>query len=158
LLTRTLYRILGVSAGLLFNILNVCLAGNLPPFGAVCVIVQDQGRYLLFRSPEGRLLFPGGLMRWREHPPQAAERECLEETGLQVAVQNLIGYYTHSSKSFGNMSTLTLVFSGALVGGRLRGSVEGNPCWVEESKLLEMIDGFHRSMLDDYREQRDNHI
>jgi ADP-ribose pyrophosphatase YjhB (NUDIX family) len=146
---------LGKVAGLAFHILNICLAGNLPPLGAVCVIVEDQGRYLLLKRPGGRLVFPGGFMRWRERPTQAAEREFLEETGLQVALLQLVACYSHTSENALSMSTLTLAFCGQLRGGEMRASVEGHPCWIEESRLLEMIDVRYRMMLHDYRELRD---
>src|SRR5215831_6042310 len=146
---------LGLSAGLVFNILNVCLAGNLPPLGAVRVIVQDQGRYLLLRRPDGHLVFPGGFMRWRERPIQTAKREFREETGLQVALQKLVGCYAHTSQNVASMSTMTLVFCGEVSGGCMRESLEGQPCWIEESRLLEVIDWRHRPILNDYLEQRD---
>jgi ADP-ribose pyrophosphatase YjhB (NUDIX family) len=155
LLTRVLYSFLGKLAGLTFNILNVCLAGNLPPLGSVGVIVEDQGRYLLIKRPGGLLVFPGGFIRWRERPTQTAEREFREETGLQVTLQHLVACYSHTGQNALSMSTLTLVFCGELRGGHMRASVEGQPCWVEESSLLEMIDVRYRRMLHDYRELRD---
>jgi len=81
-LKRILYRVLRKSVGFSFNILNVCLVGNLPPQGCISVIVEDQGRYLLLKRPKGTLVFPGGFMRWREHPSQTAVRECKAETCL----------------------------------------------------------------------------
>ncbi len=140
-----------------FNILNVCLVGNLPPLGCISVIVEDQGRYLLLRRPEGGLVFPGGFMRWREHPKQTAVRELKEETGLQVEVNHVVACYSNSSANFGSMSTITLVYCGEVCGGEMRGSVEGQPCWIEESKLLDMIDFRYIYLLDDYREHRKQH-
>lgn len=157
MLTRKLYRMLGLLAGLAFNILNVCLAGNLPPLGSVRVIVQDQRRYLLLRRPDGHLVFPGGFMRWREDPIQAAKREFREETGLQVALKYQVGCYANTSQNVASMSTVTLVFCGEVRGGYMRESLEGQPCWIEESRLLEVIDWRHRPMLNDYLEQRDQH-
>ncbi len=40
------YSLLKKLVGIFFNILNILLAGNLPPFGCVCVIVEDQDKYL----------------------------------------------------------------------------------------------------------------
>jgi ADP-ribose pyrophosphatase YjhB (NUDIX family) len=154
---RTLYRALKKSASLSFNILNLCLAGNLPPLGCIAVIVEDQGRYLVLRRPEGRLVFPGGFMRWREHPMQTAEREFREETGLQVVLHHVVGCYSNSSASLESISTLTLVYCGEVSGREMRGSIEGQPCWIEESKLQNMIDFRYVSMLHDYREHRKLH-
>ena len=52
------------------------------------------------------------------------------------------------------MSTLMLVFCAEVSGGEMRGSVEGQPCWIEESDLLEMVDFRYKYMLNDYREHR----
>lgn len=154
---RILYRALRKSVNYSFNILNICLVGNLPPLGCITVIVEDQGRYLLLRRPEGDLVFPGGFMRWREHPRQTAVRECKEETGLQVELRHVVGCYSNSSASFGSMSTLTLVFCGEVRGGKMHGSIEGLPCWIEESTLLDMLDFRYLYLLDDYREHREQH-
>ena len=154
---RILYRALRKSVNYSFNILNICLVGNLPPLGCISVIVEDQGRYLLLRRPEGSLVFPGGFMRWREHPMQTAVREFKEETGLQVELRHVVGCYSNSSTSFGSMSTLTLVFCGEVIGGIMHGSIEGLPCWIEESTLLDMVDFRYLNLLNDYREHREQH-
>lgn len=157
MLKRALYRVLKKSVSLSFNILNTCLAGNLPPLGCIAVIVEDQGRYLLLQRPEGSLVFPGGFMRWREHPMQTAEREFKEETGLQVVLRHVVACYSNSSASFDRMSTLTLVYCGEVSGGKMHGSIEGLPCWIEESKLHNMLDFRYECMLNDYREHRKLH-
>ena len=157
MLKRALYRILRISVSYSFNVLNICLAGNLPPLGCISVIVEDQGRYLLLRRPEGDLVFPGGFMRWREHPTQTAVREFKEETGLQVELRHVIGCYSNPSASFGRMSTLMLLYCGAVSGGKIHGSIEGLPCWIEESVLLDMIDFRNLYLLNDYRQHREQH-
>src|SRR5713226_6921795 len=116
--------------------LNGILAGNLPPLGSSCVIVEDQGRFLLVRLPEGGLVFPGGFLRWREHPAETAQRECREETGLEVQMLDTIGTYATTSTSMNRMSSLTVVFVGEVVGGTMRSSIEGRPCWLDEADML----------------------
>jgi len=152
LLKIILYQFLRRLVGICFNILNICLVGNLPPLGCISVIVENEGRFLLLKRPYGNLVFPGGLIRWREHPTQTALREFREETGLHVKLRDVVACYSVPSKRFGSMSTLVLVFCAEVSGGEMRGGVEGSPCWIEESVLLEM-DGFkYRYMLNDYRE------
>jgi 8-oxo-dGTP diphosphatase len=132
-----LYRLLKRLVGICFNLLNFVLAGNLPPLGCVAVIVEEEGRYLLIRGPKGKLSFPSGFMRWREMPVEAARRECKEETGLELQIDpgDLICCYPRISQHIDAMSTLTLVYSGKVIGGTLRGSIEGQPCWLDEESM-----------------------
>jgi len=157
LLKSMLYRALKKSVGFCFNCLNICLLGNLPPMGCISVIVEDQGRFLLLKQPNGNLVFPGGFMRWREHPTQTALREIKEETGLHVTLHHVVACYSIASTDFRSMSTLILVFSAEVNGGDMRGSVEGYPCWIKESDLLEMVDFRYQYMLDDYLKHRKQH-
>ncbi len=58
-------------------------------------VVEHQGRYLIGIRPPGASLagfaeFPGGKCETGEEPAAAAERECLEETGLHVEVLQLL--------------------------------------------------------------------
>jgi ADP-ribose pyrophosphatase YjhB (NUDIX family) len=121
------------------------------------VIVEDQSRFLLLKRPNGTLVFPGGFIRWREHPTQTALREFKEETGLRIKLHHVVACYSNTSKDFGSMSTLLLVFCAEVNGGDMRGSVEGHPCWIKESDLLEMVDFRYKYMLNDYREYRKQH-
>lgn len=57
---------------------------------AVAVIERD-GMFLVGKRPEGVPLagyheFPGGKVQPGEQPAEAARRECLEETGLDIRV------------------------------------------------------------------------
>lgn len=55
--------------------------------GSICVIQRDDGSILLVRLLyRGRWGFPGGLLKRGEHPAEAARREALEETGLDIEV------------------------------------------------------------------------
>lgn len=58
-------------------------------------VVEHQGRYLIGFRPEGCPLagyaeFPGGKCHPDETPGRCALRECLEETGLEVQVIDLL--------------------------------------------------------------------
>lgn len=64
---------------------------------AICAVFDDAGRVLLQRrgdrepAPWG---FPGGAVELGESVEEAAVREVHEETGLTVAVSDLIGVYS----------------------------------------------------------------
>lgn len=64
------------------------------PKVAVAVLVEQEGQVLLVRraiDPErGRWTLPAGFVDAGEDPARAAERECLEEAGLNVRVNSLL--------------------------------------------------------------------
>lgn len=125
LLKPVLYKLLRKSVGFCFNCLNLCLLGNLPPVGCISVIVEDRGRFLLLKRPNGTLVFPGGFMRWKEHPTETALREIKEETGLRVTLHHVVACYSNTTEGFGSMSTLLLVFCAEVNGGDMRGILAG---------------------------------
>jgi ADP-ribose pyrophosphatase YjhB (NUDIX family) len=130
--------------------LNFLLAGNLPPFVCVCMIVEEQGRYLVIESPKDRFTFPGGFVRWREYPAQAAQREGKEETGMLLHINDVIGHYAYPSKHFKSASTLDIVFHAEVAGGELRDSVEGKPTWLNETEVRTKMGLTYQRLLDDY--------
>jgi 8-oxo-dGTP diphosphatase len=76
------------------------------PTPIAIAVVEHEGRFLIGQRPPGVPLaglweFPGGKIEIGETPEQAAVRECLEETGVQV--ESLFRYpeqtqdYSHGS-------------------------------------------------------------
>jgi 8-oxo-dGTP diphosphatase len=54
-------------------------------------VVEHEGRVLIGQRPPGAVLagyweFPGGKIRAGERAEEAAQRECLEETGLAIRI------------------------------------------------------------------------
>ena len=137
-----------------FNVLNRLMFGNLPPFGCVGVVVEEQGRFLVVKRPEGTFVFPGGFMRWRETPEQTAIREGKEETGLDLSIQRLICYRSAPTRHPFYMSTLTLIFQASVIGGTPQSSIEGEPCWLDEETVCNSLDEFYQPALHDYLHSR----
>jgi 8-oxo-dGTP diphosphatase len=154
-LKYTLYRMLKASVGIFFNFLNVLLVGNLPPLGSVTVIVQDQDKYLILERSEGGYVFPGGFMRWKEHPTQTALREGMEETGLTLRVIELIGCCSNNSEHLTKMSTLSVIYHAEFVGGELRNSIEGRASWQDEADLLENMIPQQKGIFEHFLRYRD---
>lgn len=135
-----LHSLLKKLVGVCLNILNLLLAGNLPPLSCVCVVVEKQHRYLFIDHPEGYCSFPAGYIRWDEDPIKAAEREGLEETGLHLRIVGMIGYRSAGSPQFSSVNSLLLIFHAEVVGGELKGSNEGHPRWLNDSEALDKMD------------------
>lgn len=69
-----------------------------PKCGANAVIFNDEGHVLLTqREDNGYWCLPGGHMDFGESVEQTAIRETREETGLDVAIDKLVGIYSYSA-------------------------------------------------------------
>ncbi|MBI3150587.1 MAG: NUDIX hydrolase [Chloroflexi bacterium] len=64
------------------------------PKVAAAVLIEEDGRVLLVRRANepfrGLWTLPAGFINGGEDPAEAAERECLEETGLSVRVKRVL--------------------------------------------------------------------
>jgi ADP-ribose pyrophosphatase YjhB (NUDIX family) len=64
------------------------------PKVAAAVLVEQDGRVLLVRRANepfrGKWTLPAGFVNGGEDPAEAAERECLEETGLRVRARRVL--------------------------------------------------------------------
>lgn len=64
------------------------------PKVAAAVLIEEDGRVLLVRRANepfrGLWTLPAGFINGGENPAEAAERECLEETGLSVRVKRVL--------------------------------------------------------------------
>lgn len=91
------------------------------PKVAVAVIVERDGQVLMIRrkgQPErGKWSFPAGYMDAGEDPARAAEREALEETGLQVRVTSLFEVFPKFGPTEG--ADVLIVYCAEIVGGEL---------------------------------------
>lgn len=65
------------------------------PLVGVGVLIQDDDKYLLIRraaEPDAGLWsIPGGMVELGERAKEAAKREALEETGLEVEIVDVLG-------------------------------------------------------------------
>jgi len=93
------------------------------PKVAAGVVVEREGRILLIRRNHepmyGRWSFPSGYVDAGEIVEQAAAREVLEETGVAVEIERLLGVYS----SRGN-AVVFVAYSGVATGGEPRAGEE----------------------------------
>jgi len=76
------------------------------PHVTVAVVVERDGRYLMVEERDkfsGEMVFnqPAGHLERDETLEQAALRECLEETGWEVALTGVVGVSTSASHGNG---------------------------------------------------------
>jgi 8-oxo-dGTP pyrophosphatase MutT (NUDIX family) len=146
-----LYQLSKLIAGICFNIINIFLGGNLPPFTCVSVIVKEERGYLAVRRNNGDSVFPGGFVRWREHPEDAARREGKEETGYEISIGEMVGYQIYVSKRWDMMSALNLIYSGEIENGIIHhGSMEGKPYWLAEEDVSQRLAPSAQDVLKEY--------
>lgn len=62
--------------------------------GAVVGVLDEHGRILLQKRPEGVWGLPGGLMELEESAEDAGRREVFEETGVEIGELQLINVFS----------------------------------------------------------------
>jgi 8-oxo-dGTP pyrophosphatase MutT (NUDIX family) len=90
---------------------------------SVHVVIRDEaGRLLLVRHVEGRWQLPGGAVDPGETPAEAARRECMEEMGVAVEPERIVGVYggreyrvTYSNGD--EAAWIATIFEGRIVDG-----------------------------------------
>jgi ADP-ribose pyrophosphatase YjhB (NUDIX family) len=91
------------------------------PRVAAAALVEQNGAILLVRRvnepSRGLWTLPAGFVDAGEDPRRAAERECLEETGLEVDVTELLDVIPGQEHARG--ASIVIVYRGAVRGGRL---------------------------------------
>jgi ADP-ribose pyrophosphatase YjhB (NUDIX family) len=91
------------------------------PKVAAAVLVQKNGGILLvqrhFDPMKGFWTLPAGFLNAEEDPPAAAERECLEETGLEVHVTDL--FHVATGRDHPRGADVILVYRAEIVAGAL---------------------------------------
>jgi 8-oxo-dGTP diphosphatase len=91
------------------------------PKVAAGVLVEQDGKLLLVQrhgDPDrGLWSFPAGFVNAYEDPARAAERECLEETGLVVHTTHLVTLLTGREHPRG--ADIVLIYAAEVSGGSL---------------------------------------
>ena len=98
------------TCGFVFYLNPKVVAGTIP---------AEDGRILLVRRninpSKGKWTFPGGFVDWGETVAGAALRETLEETGLRVDLDGLVGVY-----SYPDAPVVIVVYRARVAGGALQ--------------------------------------
>ncbi len=108
-------------------------------FIAIAVVQRDQS-FLVGQRPTnvplaGLWEFPGGKLEAGESAEQAAQRECLEETGLPIQIQSQLAEIHHTYAH----GQLTLTFFAATVAEESRNQAPRPPFqWIDRSELQKL--------------------
>ncbi len=120
------------------------------PKVAVEVLVEQAGKILLVQRlndpGKGEWSLPGGYMDSDESPEAAAERECSEETGLQVRVTRLLAVM--QDREFANSADVVIAYAAEVTGGELQGGDDaGEAAFFSRSELPPIAFRVARSVL-----------
>jgi len=92
------------------------------PKVAAILLVEQDGKVLLVqrnRTPEqGKWSLPAGFINACEDPQDAAARECLEETGLEVRIEKLAAVL--SGREHRNGADILMLYRATVTGGTLQ--------------------------------------
>jgi ADP-ribose pyrophosphatase YjhB (NUDIX family) len=86
-----------------------------PKLVAAVIFELDGGIVLTQRAINpgyGKWTFPGGFVERGERAEAAAEREALEEAGLEIEIREIVGLYSYEGQV-----PIIAVFSGRVTGG-----------------------------------------
>jgi 8-oxo-dGTP diphosphatase len=108
------------------------------PKVAAAVLVEQDGRVLLVRRVNepfrGLWTLPAGFVDAGEDPAWAAERECLEETGLSVRVKRVLDVIAGQEHERG--ADFIIVYQAEVLGGKLSPDDDADAAeWFEYNNL-----------------------
>jgi len=108
------------------------------PKVAAAVLVTQGERVLLVRRVNepfrGMWTLPAGFVNGGEDPAEAAERECLEETGLSVRVKRV--YEIVSGREHPRGADFVIVYEAEVLGGEMAASDDADAVeWFDRSNL-----------------------
>ncbi|MGW7460350.1 NUDIX hydrolase [Streptomyces sp. NPDC054797] len=99
-------------------------------------VLREDGRLLAIRRADnGTWELPGGVLELTESPEAGVRREVLEETGIEVEVDELTGVYKNTSRGI-----VALVFRCKPSGGTERTSEESTAvAWLTPAEISEQM-------------------
>jgi ADP-ribose pyrophosphatase YjhB (NUDIX family) len=111
------------------------------PKVAAAVLVEQDGRILLVRRVNepyrGLWTLPAGFVDAGEDPARAAERECLEETGLSVRVKRVLDVIAGREHERG--ADFVIVYQAEVIGGKLSPADDADAVeWFGRTDLPEL--------------------
>ncbi|WP_370413283.1 NUDIX hydrolase [Streptomyces fradiae] len=118
-------------------------------------VVREDGRLLAIRRADnGTWELPGGVLELTESPEEGVIREVLEETGVQVEVDELTGVYKNTTRGI-----VALVFRCKPAGGTEQTSAESTAVeWLTPEEITERMTEVYAIRLLDALDQAGPHV
>jgi 8-oxo-dGTP diphosphatase len=120
--------------------------GRFPPFCSVLALAERQGKFLvIYHKVHQAYTFAGGYMKFDETPEEALRRELLEETGLIVHPEALVGAYRNTS----GVQSINLIYACTVDNDITRFNYEGKCAWLNEKEFfVGLLDHCQQAFLD----------
>ena len=120
-----------------------------PKVAAGVLVIQDDRVLLVRRVNEpkrGLWTLPAGFVNGGEDPAEAAERECLEETGLSVRVTRV--YDIVSGREHPRGADFVIVYEAEVVGGEMQAGDDADAVeWFGRNELPQLAFSATRKVL-----------
>ncbi|MFH9794064.1 NUDIX hydrolase [Streptomyces virginiae] len=118
-------------------------------------VLREDGRLLAIRRADnGTWELPGGILELAEAPEAGVRREVLEETGIEVQVQELTGVYKNTTRGI-----VALVFRCKPAGGAERTSEESTAvAWLTPDEVAAQMSEVYAIRLLDALDNAGPHV
>lgn len=126
------------------------------PTSTADIILQRDSKILMVRRRKdpfkGQLALPGGFINEGETAEEAARREAIEETTLEVEPIEILGVYSDPKRD-PRKHIMSIVFVGIIVGGSDKAGDDAESIeWVELGTIEKQEIAFdHAQILRDYK-------
>ncbi|KOU17821.1 MULTISPECIES: NUDIX hydrolase [Streptomyces] len=118
-------------------------------------VLREDGRLLAIRRADnGTWELPGGVLELTEAPEAGVRREVLEETGIEVEVNDLTGVYKNTTRGI-----VALVFRCEPTGGTERTSAESTAvAWLTPDEVAAQMSEVYAIRLLDALDKAGPHV
>jgi 8-oxo-dGTP diphosphatase len=132
------------------------------PSVAVDIILERDNKLLLIRRKndpfKGSLAIPGGFVNGVERVEDAARRETLEETHLNIEPTGILGVYSAPNRD-PRGHVISIVFIGKIINGEVKAGDDANSFeWVALEELIKSkrVAFDHIKIIEDYLKWKDS--
>ena len=108
------------------KIVRIAINRSLVRHISSAIIIKDKKILMLKGNrgiSKGWWHFPGGFIDYSSDPEESAKRECMEELGVEVKINKLIGIFTHIYEKY-EMYSIIIPYFAEIVSGEINPNKE----------------------------------